>query len=223
MDAADETWRDELLRIVATVAAIIAAAPLPRVLWRRAARLLLPAESATRRLLVLMARGLAAKPRPPRPLPVHLFAGGRFPCGPRTAFPLADPLKRFGRRRRRAAAMPRISVPGFAAPAPLPAPRSDPAQNCAALARRVEALTCILGDLPRAARRMARWQARQRALRSEPPPGAGPKGRRRVPRSSPLRPGWPPGRRTRPGHAVDNLLASLHAHAFEAQTRPPPA
>lgn len=216
MDATIETWRDQLLRIVATVTAMIAAAPLPRAAWRRAARLLLPAESATRRLLVLMARGLVVKhrrARSARPFPVGLPAGHA-----RGAFSLAEPLKRFPRRRVRATAMPRISVPGLVAPAPLPLPRPDPAGNCAALTRRLGALRRTLDDLPRAARRMANWQARQRVLMAAPPADIGKKARRRFSRISPLRPGRPPGHRQRGVDAVDAVLAALHARA---QATPP--
>ncbi len=108
---------------------------LPRHLHRFVLRLLRPAEAATRRLIIVAARGLvvelapprlhAAKPKPAlnrsngfgtgvviRPGPLPEWARALAPKrSSRLAFPLFDPLKRFGGRRYvKPSAMPRISL-----------------------------------------------------------------------------------------------------------------
>ncbi|MEW9838619.1 hypothetical protein, partial [Mesorhizobium marinum] len=191
---------------------------LPRHLHRAILRLVRPAESAVRRLIVVMARGLAAPPvRPRRPAPAFPHRAGvmRLPPGSRAsaaalpagkprgrktalALPLLDPLKRSGRPRRPDAnGVPRISLPGIATPFAL-APRRPPAPDdrldATRLALRLQALDAALGDLPRQARRFARWRQRKETGRdaagaqSENPS-------RRTRRSWPLRPGRPPGQR----------------------------
>jgi hypothetical protein len=86
------------------------------------------------------------------------------------SLPLFDPLKRFGGRRRyvKPSAMPRIRSfddprIGFfqqpRAPDPLPPSPDDPL-DAGRLYRRLEAIDRALNDLPRQAKRMARWQAR---------------------------------------------------------------
>jgi hypothetical protein len=75
--------------------------------------------------------------------------------------------------------------------------------NAVPLTRRLETLKLALEDLPRQARRMARWQARREAMPS-------PKFR------SPLRPGPPPGRRRKPTHLVDEILNDCHGLAWDA-------
>jgi hypothetical protein len=88
-------------------------------------------------------------------------------------------------------------------PAVVPAPPPDGLVNAARLSRRLQALKLALEDLPRQARRMARWRVRRAAM-----PG-------HVFRS-PLRPGQPPGRRKRHIHPIDEILADCHALAWEA-------
>ncbi len=111
---------------------------LPRHLHRFVLRLLRPAEAATRRLIIIAARGLvvelspprlrAAKPKPVlnrsngfgtgvviRPGPLPEWARALAPKRSSTvSLPLFDPLKRFGVRRKsvKPSAMPRISLLG---------------------------------------------------------------------------------------------------------------
>ena len=168
-------------------------------------RLLRPAEAATRRLIIIAARGLVVKIRPHRPrkskpvpepktiyvldrvngsivsVPIVVPEPVRIPAPPRSAkrsstpsFPLFDPFKRFGVRRRYAkpSAMPSIRllgdddpiVPFFrrpepAPPPPPPMPSPDDPLDARRLHRRLEAIGRVLDDLPKQAQRMARWQA----------------------------------------------------------------
>jgi hypothetical protein len=164
---------------------------LPRHLHRAILRLLRPAESAVRRLVIVMARGLTlSPPRPRKPAPAPAFlsiSGGTgilMPRGsmpgarpnssnqqPRTlALPLFDPLRPFRPRLRRPAAngTPRISLPGVTQPFPV-VPRRPPASddplNATRLALRLQALGAALDDLPGQARRFARWRAARAASR----------------------------------------------------------
>jgi hypothetical protein len=90
------------------------------------------------------------------------------------------------------------SPPPKAAPPP-----TDGLVKAARLHRRLQALKSALDDLPRQARRMARWRMRREAM-----PGPVFK--------SPLRPGPPPGHRKRHMHPIDEVLANCHWLAWEA-------
>src|SRR5690349_9594907 len=73
-----EINQSALSRIVAELFAMVglavegAGARLPRPLYHAALRMLRPAESAVRRLIVIAARGLVVKPYAPRPMPAGL-------------------------------------------------------------------------------------------------------------------------------------------------------
>jgi hypothetical protein len=69
--------------------------------------------------------------------------------------------------------------------------------NALRLCRRLTAIKSALEDLPRQARRYARWQAK-------------PAETRKPSSSSALRPGPPPGHRKKPIHKVDDRLAACH-------------
>jgi hypothetical protein len=128
---------------------------------------------------------------------------------PRLAFPLVDPLRRFRRRRPARNSVPRISFPGFSEPFRIPPPPSaDDPVNAARLALRLAALARVLDDVPRQARRFARWRTRRKA-------GL-------VRRTWPLRPGRPPGCRPsgQPWHEVDDILDVTHGLAFWALEKP---
>ena len=231
-------------------------ATLPRHLHRFVLRLLRPAEAAARRLVIIAARGLVVELSPPRiakPKPksrlvrdgvgTGIVRKGSMPDrvlvplrpAPRAlSLPLFDPLKRWGGRRRpKQRSVPRISF--FDRPRdpdPLPPSPDDPL-DAGRLHRRLEAIGRALDDLPREAKRLARWQARRDASRdaegaqerenraqgrnndAASAPSAG-----RVRRFSPMRPGRPPGWRRRPTHAVDEVLNELHGLAVWARERP---
>ncbi len=155
--------------------------------------------------------------------------------------------------------MPRISLLGDRpfnplfqpprAPDPLPPSPDDPL-DAGRLHRRLEAIGRVLDDLPRQAKRLARWQARRDAAMdweangtagqaaNLPPCGGdvrqdrgGCEGVRRdetasrankhsSQRFSPMRPGRPPGWRRHPAHAVDEILNELHGLAVWARAQP---
>ncbi|MGE3832886.1 MAG: hypothetical protein AB7F76_17990 [Parvibaculaceae bacterium] len=211
--------REALKGIVGALFAMlgeVTAGRIPRPLHSAVLRILRPAESALRRLIVIAAQGLVVKPRPSRPMPAGQIVGrGRTS---RAAFQLFDPRKTFLKPRRRAIAgiVPRIHVfsggPLVAtrwwAPKPMadPAPPPDGLVDAGRLTRRLEALKLALEDLPRQAKRLVRWRMRREKAKA-------PKFR------SPLRPGPPPGYRRKPVHKVDELLIECHGLAFDAMRR----
>jgi hypothetical protein len=207
-------------------------------------RLLRPAEAAARRLVIVAARGLTvelppARPRKPKPRPTILRNGvGTGIVMPRKlphpvtpgegeprrtlCLPLTDTLPQWRRSRTSASGVPRISFPGFRAPSPIPVRRPllpDDPIDAARLGLRLQALASALDDLPRHARRFARWQARNAAGAQSPEKrNAG-----RFRRCWPLRPGRPPGHRPagsrRPAHEIHEVLGNLQHFAFHALER----
>jgi hypothetical protein len=188
---------------------------IPQPLHRAVLRVLRPAESAMRRLVVIAARGLVVKLAPSRAMPAGAIGTGSGHL--RHSLQLFDPRKNFEslRQHRRTAARiaPRIhffaSDPRVAAlwsapqPAADPAPPPDGLVNAERLTRRLQALKLALEDLPRQARRLARWRLRRETAQS-------PKFK------SPLRPGHPPGYRQKPVHEVDEVLIECHGLACDA-------
>ena len=196
---------------------------LARPLYRAVLLVLRPAEAAVRRLIIVAARGMVVKPSPKRSAPAGLRIAGTG--GARLSFRLFDPRKRFamaqGHPRR--GPQPRIRclgggfnvrfrlfsepdpvVPSFLQPqpaapaAPAPAPqKQDDTVNAQPLCRRLAAIKLALDDLPRQAKRLARWRAR-------------PVAERRPRLSTPMRPGRPPGHRKRQTHEVDEILKECH-------------
>ncbi|MEX0955215.1 MAG: hypothetical protein WDZ83_08405 [Rhizobiaceae bacterium] len=215
--------REALSRILAALFALVglpegrpASGPLtlPRHLHAHALRILRAAESAIRRLVVIAAREIDVQPRPAGGFSMQEFGGKRqADAAVRIpAFPLLDPLRKFSfdPPRRASRFMPRICVVGFTEPAPLPVipvlSPDDPVAG-AGLCRRLLSSRRALANLPREARRLARWQARNR-LRSGPG------------RVAPLRFGAPPGRRKRPIHLVDDILKECHSLALDVLSPP---
>jgi hypothetical protein len=192
---------------------------LPRHLHRALLALLRPAEAAARRLVIIAARRLVVELAAARHKPrngISLPPGGGIRAKPpRPGFRLFDPLPRWNRRVPQAA-VPRISVPGFTAPFVIAARRApsphDPI-DAARLAQRLEALGSVLEDLPRHAKRFARWRAAKAGAQQ----GGRPARFRRI---WPLRPGRPPGPRSRrsrrPADAVHTVLDDLHGLAVWA-------
>jgi hypothetical protein len=91
------------------------------------------------------------------------------------------------------------------APPPVvdPPPPPDGLVSATRFGRKLQALKLALEDLPRQARRLARWR-----LRREKAPS--PKFR------SPLRPDHPPGYRRKPIHEIDEVLIECHGLASDA-------
>ena len=189
---------------------------IPQPLHSAVLRVLRPAESAMRRLVVIAARGLVVKLPASRPIsspmPVGPIGKGR---ASRPSFQLFDPRKNFMARRRRRRVVPRIHVFGntdptvaalWAARRPVSDPALPPTDGLVGafrLTRRLRALQLALDDLPRQARRLARWRVRRENAQS-------PKFK------SPLRPGHPPGYHRKPVHLVDEVLIECHGLAFDA-------
>ena len=191
---------------------------LPWPTYRAVLRILRPAESALRRLIVVAARGLVVAPAVSRPRPAGTVKPGKRGTS-HPSFQLFDPQTRIVLPRRGTSkrAVPRIHM--FNAdgefitigPPLRPAKATAPARtksadgmvSAARLIRRLEALEAALADLPRQAMRLARWRMREAA--SENPSF-----------KSPLRPGRPPGHRTRAVHEVDELLSECHWLAHRA-------
>jgi hypothetical protein len=221
-------WDRAIARNTAALDAIVAAlfvllglssgaarAVISRALHRNALRVLRPAESALRRLIVIAALGLVAKPVARRPAP-------QAPIPPaqgqgRMAFRLFDPREQFDRRPRAdfgPKLEPRIHVFG-AVTGPLVPLLQPPAQgpvqplearthvSALPLRRRLAAFQAALADVPRQAQRLARWQAKRGQIN-------------RPAFTTPLRPGRPPGYRRTPTHVVDHVLAECHGLAYDA-------
>ena len=89
-----------LTRIVAALIAMLglasgsAAERVPQPLFRAVSRVLRPAESAVRRLIVIAARGLKVELSPVRPMPQGLALAGTTGGG-RVSFQLFDARQRF--------------------------------------------------------------------------------------------------------------------------------
>jgi len=190
---------------------------IPHRLHRAVLRVLRPAESAVRRLIVVAARGLVVKVAPSRPMPKgHRIGKGSGPsrpafklCDKRIFFPeLNNSRVRYTKNPPRIHVFPYDTMVAIARPAVVPAPPPDGLVNAARLSRRLQALKLALEDLPRQARRMARWRVRRENMKS-------PKFK------SPLRPGQPPGHRRKPIHEIDEVLTECHWLAWEVMRLKP--
>lgn len=223
--AAIETNREALRRVLAMLLAMAGlhdqadnTPTLPRRLHRAILRLLRPAEAAVRRLVIVAARGIVLAARPQ----VHTMAGISVsgfqpsPAGGKTgtiALPLFDRLPRWRPQPvPKTSGVPRISMPGYSTPfavAPRRLPLPNDAVDAARLGLRLGALGRVLDDLPRAARRFARWRA---SVISRAPA-------RKARRLWPLRPGRAPGLPYRHTHEVHEILSVVHGLAFWALER----
>ena len=191
--------------------------------------LLRPAESAVRRLIIIAAIGIVVK--------LRIGASKGFPAGLAQklkkaleeeeerfpAFPLIDPLKRFApadfgwaqewsQEWGREQVVPRISVPGFSDPVfpqPIPVPDRDDPIDTTSLLRRIRSLKSALDNLPRHARRLARWKAKGELARQPGTPW-------KPGRLSPFRPGPAPGKHLHEEREIDVILGDCHYFARKA-------
>ncbi len=187
---------------------------IPPLLHRAVLRVLRPAESAVRRLIVMAARGIVVKLSPSRPMSKGRKIGKGGGTS-RPAFQLFDPRKRFKPvrvmkfTRLNRASISSTTIPGwrpcFQHPGLWLIPRRHPMALWAprASARRLQALKLALEDLPRQAKRLARWQLKRKAAPD-------------LKFLSPLRPGRPPGYRRKPLHEVDEVLTECDRLAWDA-------
>ena len=137
---------------------------IPQPLHRAVLRVLQPAESAVRRLVVIAARGLVVKLAPSRPKPVGPIGKGGGSRPP--SFQLFDPRKNFAELRQHRVKYtrnpPRIHFFPYDTLSPARPAIADPVSppdglvNAERLTRRLQALKLALEDLPRQARRLAR-------------------------------------------------------------------
>jgi hypothetical protein len=215
-----EINRVALIRIVAELIAMaeLSSERLPRPVYRAVLIVLRPAESAVRRLIIAMARGVTVTLPPSRPMPKGTVIPKKAGKSTRNSFQLFDSRKNFEPRRRRfcPGRGPRIRIIDFSPLAPVfqaqavePAPPPDDGKvNAVRLARRLAAIKAALEDLPGQVKRLLRWQAQRNKMK--------------MPKfTSPLRPGWPPGYRKRHRHEVDAVLTEcrwLAKDAFKPDT-----
>jgi hypothetical protein len=182
---------------------------LPGPVRRAVLRILRPAESAVRRLVVIAARGLVVKPSPSHPMPKEPIKRGKQS---RLTFKLFDPRKSSASLREATPIrmLPRIHIFGndprvaamwASSPPNKPTPPIDDVDK--RLVRRLQALKAALDDLPRQARRLARWRERRQGVPS-------------LKFKSPLRPGPPPGHRRKKTHEIDEILTECHGLAWDA-------
>jgi hypothetical protein len=215
-DGAIKHHSEALQGIIAALFAMLGEATISRLsrpVYYAVLRILRPAESAVRRLIVVAARGVVVKVAPSRPMPkgrkIGKGGGNRLP-----SFQLYDPRKYFAelsqRRIRYTKNPPRIHVFPYDSLKPTPQPVAAPAPSPDGLAsaeritRRLHALKLALDDLPRQAKRLARARLRRQKAPT-------------LKFKSPLRPGHPPGHRKTPMHDVDDVLAECHWLAWEAE------
>jgi hypothetical protein len=186
--------RDALTAILAalvTLLGLTAGGPVARLshrFHRKVLRVLKPAESAVRRLIVIAARGLAVKPMAPRAVPRRVGIRREGASRRRPSFQLFDArqLCDFGPERTGPAPTP-----------PSPSQDGDGLIDARHLVRRLEAVRLALADLPGQARRLVRARARRDTIP-------------RLQFLAPLRPGRPPSYRKKPTHEVDAVLKECH-------------
>lgn len=188
-------------------------------------RVLRPAESALRRMIVIAARDVKVEPSSPKAdlsqsvagkITAKTFTPGRTS---RLAFQLFDPRKRFGQRRIEYTSLnPRVffiaAGPPFSplsqhlasGPGTLPEPEPENQTGARRLCLRLKALSAALEDVPRQAKRLVRLRALREHKKSI---------------ISPLRLGKPPGHRNIPVDEVDLVLAECHDFAIAVLTAPP--
>jgi hypothetical protein len=220
-----ERNRQPLLRIVAILCNMIglventAVTRVSRPVYRAVLAVLLPAESAVRRLIVVVARGMVMTLQARRPVPAAPIVSSAKGEG-RVSFRLFDPRRNPSSNHRGygtgASGNPRISVIDVTFDPRIPLFRpihqnspeaadqeEDHTVNAGPLCRRLAAIRAALEDLPRQARRYARWRAR-------------PLETRRPRRWESLRTGPPPGLHRKPGREVDEILSECHGLARHA-------
>ena len=180
---------------------------LPFFLYRRALLILRPAESAVRRLIMIVAHEMASrgfKLRAARRDGLSEFlvfsrpnpqAGERLP-----SFNLIDPLKIFGREA--------PDMDGFYSGENSDTPDKTPVP-AASLALRILALRNALENLPKHAKRLARWYEQRDLAYAQNLPH----------RYSPMRPGPAPASQHRKDHEIDEVLLECHLLAIYAGER----
>ena len=204
-----EINRKALTQIVAEIFALLGLVGggtverLPRALTLAAERLLRPAESALRRLIVIAARGLIVKPSPKRPMPKGLLIVRKGDKA--MSFRLFDTRKTFDFIVAENPLFINVKTYGsnpFSLFSPSRPVEQGGGPNAIQLCRRLAAVAHALKTLPCQALRLARWRERRKTI-AHPT------------FTSPLRPGPPPGHRAKPTAEVDFVLKECHALAWD--------
>jgi hypothetical protein len=209
-----EINRDALTGIVAGLVALLVAQGgvlrLPFPVYQLLQRILYPAESAVRRLIVIVARGLVVPDAPTRLMPQGLVIAGK--AGARVSFQLFDQRKAFGDPDEVATVIsgPRIRILDVMSPrqlflAQFVKPRDERCSEAETLRirQRLMLLARALEQLPLEAKRMARWLKRRASMES-------------TAFVFPLRPGPPPGHQQKSREDIDAVLKECHALAWMA-------
>ena len=197
--------RTRLLEVVATIMAMIGCLSVPTLLRRThldVLDILRPAESATRRLIAILAHGLIVPERRQSAAPTGKRAKGKGDHAP--GFPLFDPRRKVDPKPKGARGYPNVrSLDGSDdAPPAVQKTHSDDPVNAERLCNRIRAMMTALDDLQGHARRLARAMARKTLpIRA-------------------MRPGRPPGYRARWRHAVDEILSDCHQLALMVLNEP---
>ncbi len=180
---------------------------LPFFLYRRALRILRPAESALRRLIMIVAhemalRGIKLRPARRDGLAEFLVFSRPHPRDEPAlpSFNLIDPLKIFGREA--------PDVDGFYAGEDSDTPVKTPVP-ATSLGLRILALKHALENLPRHAKRLARWYEQRDLAYAQ----------NLAHRYSPMRPGPAPAARRRNRDEIDEVLLECHLLAIYAGER----
>ena len=180
---------------------------LPFFLYRRALAIIRPAESAVRRLIMIVAhemklRGIKLRPaRRDRLAEFLVFSRPNPRDEPALpSFNLIDPLKIFGREA--------PEMDGFYSGENSDAPDRTPVP-AASLGLRILALKHALENLPKQARRLARWYEQRDLAYSQNLPH----------RYSPMRPGPAPASCRRNRDEIDEVLLECHLLAIYAGER----
>jgi hypothetical protein len=205
-----------LTRIVAALVALLAAQGgikrLPLPVYQALARVLHPAESAVRRLILVAARKMVIPPLPVRAMPQGLVIAGKGTG--RVAFQLFDSRKTFSDEEPEASDIsgPYIRIIGDASPRSQflalfarPTDEYTSEAETLRLTGRLGAVERALANLDHEAKRMARWRARRAAMKN-------PKF------TTPIRPGAPPGLRKQSKDQIDSILRECHGLAWDVLT-----
>jgi hypothetical protein len=199
-----------LVRIIAALFAMLpnpeahGDATLQRSLFYSILAVLRSAESAVRRLIVIAARGIKAKPRSSRTFPLgSVFPNHSAPMRVPT-FNLIDPLKTFSLDGEPNPMFSFVEIGSAVSPK---IQFIETSVNTTMLLNRLRAIRLALDNLPKQACRLARWRAQH---------GLDNLANQQIKRLSPFRPGPPPGLRKRSVHEVDAVLRDVHYFAREA-------
>jgi hypothetical protein len=167
-------------------------------------RMLRASESALRRLIVIAAHGLVAKPVASRPMPKGLVIESK--SSGRKSFQLFDTRKVFSFITPQNPLIVMVKTYTRNPYNPFDqmywrnVPKTtNPEEN---LSRRLTALKHALETIPQQAIRLVRWQAKR-------------EGQSNPKFTSPLRPGRPPGHRTKPIMEIDYILKECHGLAWD--------